>query len=168
MSTPNTETTEVTQAAAPQARGQDWFITAADVQRPLISQTNGKFEFPSNFAESLLPEHISLQMVKDVQQAETQIEAVAIRAAGPVAIEAFNSDPSLDAVHGKFKIGSSTVTLNVARSTSYPNPQRGNDGQGDRIVYHAETTLRRSPQGNAALDEARNAIRAMGGDLLKK
>lgn len=130
-----------------------------------VTIENGKAVIVADAFESTLPEGMTLDTVKAVQQHESDFESALAHRVGIAAVDAMKADATLADVKGTTKMGSVGLTAKVARSAAYPNPRSSVEGQPARLEYSGEVSLKRNPS-NSSFTAVRDAVRGYAADLL--
>lgn len=130
-----------------------------------VTIEGGKAVIVPDAFESTLPEGLTLDGVKAVQQHESDFESALAHRVGVAAVDAMKADATVSDVKGTTKMGNVGLTAKVARSAAYPNPRSSVEGQPARLEYSGEVSLKRNPS-NSSFTAVRDAVRTYAAELL--
>lgn len=114
-------------------------VELADKMRPFIGAvTEGKVEVDGSMYEKTLPESLTMEVIKQVSDHNTNFVAAGTRIIRTAAIEAMANDKSLNEVSSTIKMGANDkLNINVERTKSYANHLQG----GVETTKYAVTTV---------------------------
>lgn len=147
---------------------KDLSTVVIDLSAALASKIKieaGKAVISADAFESSLPEGMTVDTVKAVQQLESDFESALAHRIGTASVDAMKADTTLAEVKGTVKMGSTSLVAKVARTAAYPNPRSSVEGQPSRLEFAGEVSLKRNPS-NDTFGSVRDAIRSYAADLL--
>lgn len=92
--------------------------------KPLLTVEGGVTATPKDLFVSTLPEGLTLDTVKAVDQHRTTFNAGYMNAVGQLAHEALTADKSLDKVTAKVELNKDVLQVAVLREETRPDPQK--------------------------------------------
>lgn len=93
---------------------------AAKIKPMFTLADNGVVLAEEGLYEKTLPEGITLEQLKAVQQHNTALVAATALAVGEIAVDAFKADKELTRVSTEFPVANDKIGANVLRSREYP------------------------------------------------
>lgn len=135
----------------------------ADAIKPQLRVEGGKIPIPAEAFEQSLPEGISIQTVKTVQNHLQNFSRGLDVAIGEVSIEHMAQNPEVDTVYVKTKLGADTYSAAVDRTRNVP----AGVGAGRKDVWgHLTSGLQ--PAGGSTKKAVVSHLQMMGANILNK
>lgn len=135
----------------------------ADAIKPQLRVEGGKIPIPAEAFEQSLPEGISIQTVKTVQNHLQNFSRGLDVAIGEVSIEHMAQNPEVDTVYVKTKLGADTYSAAVDRTRNVP----AGVGAGRKDVWgHLTSGLQ--PAGGSTKKAVVSHLQMMGANMLNK
>lgn len=135
----------------------------ADAIKPQLRVEGGKIPIPTEAFEQSLPEGISIQTVKTVQNHLQNFSRGLDVAIGEVSIEHMAQNPEVDTVYVKTKLGADTYSAAVDRTRNVP----AGVGAGRKDVWgHLTSGLQ--PAGGSTKKAVVSHLQMMGANMLNK
>jgi hypothetical protein len=127
---------------------------------------NGSIQVAEDLYEKLLPETLTMEVVKDVGNYNTDFIAASSYSVGNRAIQAMANDDSLNEVNTSIKMGvNDALKLNVDRKRTYGSVNGGTETTKFGVVTAAYET--KSGKNGGQLKVVRKSISESAAELLK-